>query len=149
MGDKVRLGILSRIGMEDEKMNLVILKGRLTKDPDIRYTQSGKAVAVFSMATDKPYAQNNQQGPTADFHNCIAWDKLAEIIGNNLVKGREALVRGHLQTRSYDAQDGSKRYVTEVVVERMEFCGKKSDTPEPAGTAGGFGQPVPDEEIPF
>lgn len=149
MGDKVRLGILSRIGMEDEKMNLVILKGRLTKDPDIRYTQSGKAVAVFSMATDKPYAQNNQQGPTADFHNCIAWDKLAEIIGNNLVKGREALVRGHLQTRSYDAQDGSKRYVTEVVVERMEFCGKKSDTPAPAGTAGGFGQPVPDEEIPF
>lgn len=131
-------------------MNLVILKGRLAKDPEIRYTQSGKAVAAFSMATDKPYAQNNQQGPTADFHNCIAWDKLAEIIGNNLVKGREALVRGHLQTRSYDAQDGSKRYVTEVVVERMEFCGKKSDAPAPAGTAaGGFGQPVPDEEIPF
>lgn len=142
-------GILSRIGMEDETMNLVILKGRLTKDPDIRYTQSGKAVAAFSMATDKPYAQNNQQGPTADFHNCIAWDKLAEIIGNNLVKGREALVRGHLQTRNYDAQDGSKRYATEVVVERMEFCGKKSDAPAPAGAAGGFGQPVPDEEIPF
>ena len=139
--------------MEDEKVNLVILKGRLTKDPDVRYTQSGKAVAAFSMATDKPYAQNNQQGPTADFHNCIAWEKLAEVIGNNVTKGREILVRGHLQTRSYDAQDGSKRYVTEVVVEHMEFCGKKSDAPAPAratGTAaGGFGQPVPDEEIPF
>ncbi|MBR1696422.1 MAG: single-stranded DNA-binding protein [Selenomonas sp.] len=133
-------------------MNLVVLKGRLTKDPEIRYTQSGKAVAAFSIATDKPYAQNNQQGPTADFHNCIAWDKLAEVIGNNVTKGREILVRGHLQTRSYDAQDGGKRYVTEVVVERMEFCGKKTDAPAPAtaGTAaGGFGQPVDDEEIPF
>lgn len=133
-------------------MNLVILKGRLTKDPDIRYTQSGKAVAAFSMATDKPYAQNNQQGPTADFHNCIAWEKLAEAIGNNAGKGRELLVRGHLQTRSYDAQDGSKRYVTEVVVTYWEFCGKKSDAPAPAkaGTAaGGSGQPVDDEEIPF
>ena len=134
-------------------MNLVILKGRLTKDPDIRYTQSGKAVASFSVATDKRVAQNSQ-GPKADFHNCIAWETLAETIGNNLTKGREILVRGHLQTRSYDAQDGSKRYVTEVVVTYFEFCGKKSDAPAPAqkatGTAaGGFGQPIEDEEIPF
>lgn len=119
-------------------MNLVILKGRLTKDPDIRYTQSGKAVAAFTIATDKRMAQNSQ-GPKADFHNCIAWEKLAEAIGNNAGKGRELLVKGHLQTRSYDAQDGSKRYVTEVVVTYMEFCGKKSDTPAP----------LEDEEIPF
>ena len=134
-------------------MNLVILKGRLTKDPEIRYTQSGKAVAVFTIATDKRVAQNSQ-GPTADFHNCVAWEKLAETIGNNAGKGRELLVKGHLQTRSYDAQDGSKRYVTEVVVTYLEFCGRKSDAPAPAqkaaGTAaGGFGQPVDDEEIPF
>ena len=132
-------------------MNLVILKGRLTKDPEIRYTQSGKAVAAFTIATDKRVAQNSQ-GPTADFHNCVAWEKLAETIGNNAGKGRELLVKGHLQTRSYDAQDGSKRYVTEVVVTFVEFCGKKSDAPAPAkagAAAGGFGQPADDEEIPF
>ena len=142
-------GVLRRAAAEDESMNLVILKGRLTKDPEIRYTQSGKAVAAFTIATDKRVAQNSQ-GPTADFHNCVAWEKLAETIGNNAGKGRELLVKGHLQTRSYDAQDGSKRYVTEVVVTFVEFCGKKSDAPAKAGTsAGGFGQPADDEEIPF
>lgn len=131
-------------------MNLVILKGRLTKDPEIRYTQSGKPVATFGLATDKPYRQENQNGPTADFHNCVAWDKLAETIGNNLVKGREILLRGRLQTRQYEDRDGIKRYTTEVVLERMEFCGSKpqngTDAP-PAG--GGFGGDISDEEIPF
>ena len=134
-------------------MNLVILKGRLTKDPDIRYTQSGKAVATFRLATDKPYRQDNQNGPTADFHNCVAWDKLAETIGNNLTKGREILLRGRLQNREYEAQDGSKRYITEVVLDKMEFCGSKSQGQggqygaPPAG--GGFGGDITDEEIPF
>lgn len=131
-------------------MNLVILKGRLTKDPEIKYTQSSKAVARFTLATDKPYKQNDPQAPTADFHSCVAWDKLAETIGNNLVKGREILVRGRLQSRSYEAQDGGKRYVTEVIVERMEFCGSKPQHqggPPPAGNS--FGGDISDEEIPF
>ncbi|WP_029542886.1 single-stranded DNA-binding protein [Selenomonas sp. AB3002] len=133
-------------------MNLVILKGRLTKDPEIRYTQSGKPVATFGLATDKPYRQENQNGPTADFHNCVAWDKLAETIGNNLVKGREILLRGRLQTRQYEDRDGIKRYTTEVVLERMEFCGSKPQGQNPAGAppAGeGFGGDISDEEIPF
>ena len=132
-------------------MNLVILKGRLTKDPDIRYTQSGKAVATFGLATDRPYRQDNQNGPTADFHNCVAWDKLAETIGNNLTKGREILIRGRLQSRSYEAQDGSKRYTTEVILDKMEFCGSKPQghgAPHPA-EASGLGGDITDEEIPF
>ena len=132
-------------------MNLVILKGRLTKDPDVRYTQSGKAVAAFSLATDRRRSREDSQGPTANFHACVAWEKLAEVIGNDLVKGREILVRGRLQTRSYEGQDGVKRYKTEVIVEQMEFCGSKSQghgAPHPA-EAGGFGGDISDEEIPF
>lgn len=131
-------------------MNLVILKGRLAKDPEVRYTQSGKAVASFSVATDKRRKKDNNQGPTADFHDCIAWEKLAETIGNNFVKGKEILIRGRLETRNYEAQDGTKRYVTEVIVENMEFCGSKGQQqggPPPAGS--GFGGDISDEEIPF
>ena len=137
-------------------MNKVILKGRLARDPDLRYTTSGKAVASFSLAVNRRYSSNNNnQGPTADFIPCVAWDKLAEIIANNLIKGSEALIEGRLQVRSYDAQDGSKRYVTEVIVGEMEYCGSKKDNgggnaPAGGNNPGGFGgTPVPDDDIPF
>ena len=136
-------------------MNKAILIGRLTRDPEVRYTQSGVAVCTFTLAVDRRFArkeENNGQ-PTADFIPIVCWRKLAEVCGNNLVKGRRISVEGRIQVRSYDAQDGSKRYVTEVVVTYFEFCGKKSDAPAPAqkatGAAGGFGQPIEDEEIPF
>lgn len=93
----------------------------------------------------------------ADFINCIAWENIAQTVSNYLTKGREVLVEGRLQTRSYEAKDGSKRYVTEVVVSNLEFCGKRED--KAAGSpAGGFdpigGKPstspdITDEEIPF
>lgn len=139
-------------------MNKVILKGRLARDPELRYTTSGKAVASFSLAVNRRYSSNNNnQGQTADFIPCVAWDKLAEIIANNLIKGSEALIEGRLQVRSYDAQDGSKRYVTEVIVGEMEYCGSKKDNgggSAPAGDnqsdLGSFGgTPVPDDDIPF
>ena len=115
-------------------MNKVVLIGRLTKDPEVRYTQSGKAVASFTVAVDrrnKKAAETNGQ-PTADFIPCIAWDKLAEVIGNNLSKGRRVGVEGRIQVRNYEAQDGSKRYVTEVIVNELEFLDSRS---EGAGTA--------------
>lgn len=139
-------------------MNKVILHGRLARDPELRYTTSGKAVASFSLAVNRRYSNNNNnQGPTADFIPCVAWDKLAEIIANNLIKGSEALIEGRLQVRSYDAQDGSKRYVTEVIVGEMEYCGSKKDNgggSAPAGDnqsdLGSFGgTPVSDDDIPF
>ena len=133
-------------------MNKVILVGRLGKDPEVRYTQSGKAVASFSLAVSRR-VRNPQEGQqTADFIPIVAWEKLAEICGNNLIKGSQILVEGRLQVRSYDAQDGSKRYVTEVIVQDIEFMGKKlknSGSNEKSG-ANQFGSEIlPDEEITF
>ena len=138
-------------------MNKVIIVGRLTRDPEVRYTQSGKAVASFTVAVNRRFSRSDQQN-TADFIPVVAWEKLAEICGNNLIKGSQVLVEGRLQVRNYDAQDGSKRYVTEIVAQEIEFMGGKPNRgPEdqasaaPAtGGADSFGSQVfPDEEIPF
>ena len=106
-------------------MNKAILLGRLTKDPEIKYTQSGKAVASFTLAVDRRKSASGEK--QADFISCVAWEKTAETIGNYCSRGQQIAVEGRIQSRSYDAQDGSKRYVTEVVVQSMDFCGKKSD----------------------
>ena len=107
-------------------MNVVILVGRLTKDPELRTTGNGKSVTSFSVAVDRQFKQEGQ--PTADFFNVVAWGRQAEVINQYLRKGREIAVRGRLQTRNYTAQDGSKRYVTEVVLESFDFIGCRSDT---------------------
>ena len=128
-------------------MNKVLLTGNLARDPEVRYTQSGKAVASFSLAVNRRFGKaNDGQQPSADFISIVAWEKLAEFCGNYLTKGSRILVEGRLQARSYDAQDGSKRYVTEVVVQSMEFCGKKSDN---GGHAAESAASDYDEEIPF
>lgn len=126
-------------------MNHFVGIGRLTRDPDVRYTQSGKAVVNFTLAIDRRRSgDGNQQ---ADFVACVAWEKTAETIGNYCGRGQQIAVEGRIQSRSYDAQDGSKRYVTEVVVQSMEFCGKKGDN---AGQDAGSSPPdVQGEEIPF
>lgn len=122
--------------------------GRLVADPEIRSTQSGTAVAQYRLAVDRRRKQDGQQ--QADFFNCVAWDKGAEFVSRYLTKGMKIAVEGHLQSRSYDAQDGSKRYVTEVVVESHEFCESRASGNAPAQTAsnGGFTE-VDDEELPF
>lgn len=133
-------------------MNKVILGGRLTKDPDVRYTQSGKCVTSFTLAVDRPYSGTNGE-KTADFIPCVAWEKKAEICGEYLNKGNKVLVEGRLQIRSYDGNDGQKRWVTEVIVIDVEFLEKKSAAKGQDSGAqtdmGGFGKDVPDDEIPF
>ena len=141
-------------------MNKVILVGRLARDPEVRYTQSGKAVASFSLAVSRRFSKSSDQQNTADFIPIVAWEKLAEICGNNLIKGSQVLVEGRLQVRNYDAQDGSKRYVTEVIAQDIEFMGSKpTRSAEDQSTGGGFSagsgansfgsEVLPDEEIPF
>ena len=132
-------------------LNKAILIGRLTKDPEVRYTQSGTAVCTFTLAVDRKFAKKDSGQPTADFIPIVAWRKLAEIIGNNLVKGRRISVEGRIQVRSYDAQDGSKRYTTEIVADEVEFLDSKEQTGAQSATGGNgsFGSTVPDEEIPF
>lgn len=147
-------------------MNRVILAGRLVRDPEVRYTQTGKAVASFTLAVNRRFVRSADQ-QQADFIPIVVWDKLAEICGNNLVKGSQILVEGRMQIRSYDAQDGSKRYVTEVVAQDVEFMGSRptgmpaqqhyssaapaNPAPSPmGGAAASFGAELPpDEEIPF
>lgn len=135
-------------------MNKVILVGRLARDPEVRYTQSGKATASFALAVNRfgGGGQNN----TADFIPIVAWEKLAEICGNNLIKGSQILVEGRIQVRNYEDKTGQKRYVTEVIAQNIEFLGSKQSRSEdgygaPAsGGASSFGSEVfPDEEIPF
>ena len=137
-------------------MNTVILMGRLAKDVELRYTQTGKAVATFTLAVDRKKGENAPaNAPTADFIPCVAWDKLAEIAGNYLAKGRQALVEGHIQVRSYKAKDGSNRYTTEIILEKMEFVGSKSDNENNANNGNygqqgfGFDNGGSDEDIPF
>ena len=123
-------------------MNKVILVGRLAQDPEVRNTQSGKAVASFNLAVNR-YGQID----SADFIPIVAWEKLAEVIGNNLKKGSQVLVEGRMQVRSYETQEGQKRRVTEVIVQNVEFLGSKKSN---ESTPESFGDEVfPEEEIPF
>lgn len=111
-------------------MNHIILIGRLTRDPELRYTPNGVAVATFDLAVDRP--RTNQQGEReTDFIRIVVWNKLAELCGNYLKKGRQAAVEGRLQIRNYQAQDGQKRYVTEVVANEVRFLDRA-----PEGAAG-------------
>ena len=101
-------------------MNRVILVGRLTKDPDLRYTPNGIAVATFTVAVNRNF-KNNQGEREADFINCVIWRKQAENVANYLKKGSLCGVDGRLQTRNYDGQDGKRVYVTEVLAESVQF----------------------------
>ena len=107
-------------------MNKIMFIGRLTKDPELRYTQSGTAVASFTLAVDRRFSNQNGERET-DFINCVAWNKSAEFVANYFHKGKQMALEGRLQVRSYDGNDGQRRWVTEVVAEQIEFVGSKSD----------------------
>ena len=134
-------------------MNKVILVGRLAQDPEVRYTQGGKAVASFNLAVNR-FGGGSAQKESADFIPIVAWEKLAEICGNNLTNGSQILVEGRLQIRSYETQDGQKRRVSEVVAQSIEFLGSKRAAAEGGSSSSvdmnSFGSEVfPEEEIPF
>lgn len=126
-------------------MNKVILVGRLAQDPEVRYTQTGKAVASFTVAVNRFSGQGQKE---ADFIPIVAWEKLAETCGNNLTKGQRVLVEGRLQIRSYETNDGQKRRVAEVVAQTIEFLERKH-VPEDKEANPFGGQVIPEEEIPF
>ena len=103
-------------------MNKVILIGRLTKDPDLRFAAgSGTAVTRFSLAVNRQFKREGQ--PEADFINCIAFGKTGEMIAQYLTKGRQLAVTGSIQTGSYEAKDGTKKYTTDILVDSFEFIG--------------------------
>lgn len=107
-------------------MNKVILVGRLTRDPEVKNTTSGKSVASFTLAVDRRFKNKDGQ-KEADFVPIVVWGKQAEFAGQYLSKGSQIGVSGRLQVRSYDAQDGQRRYVTEVVADEITFLSTKKD----------------------
>lgn len=132
-------------------MNKIILLGRLVKDPEVRYTQNGKCVAQFTLAVNRP-TKNAEGNYEADFINVVVWNKTAEVVGNHVQKGQRLLVEGRLQIRNYTAQDGGKRYVTEVIADRVEFIeykDKNGTAPQNGGFSGMGEQAEFNEDIPF
>ena len=128
-------------------MNHFVGIGRLTRDPNVKYTQSGKAYASLTLAIDRRKSSDGNQ--QADFIQCVAWEKTAEVISQYCTKGKKIAVEGRIQTRSYDAKDGAKRYVTEIVVNSMEFCDSKGGGASTTNGGAYAGTPVPDDDIPF
>ena len=123
-------------------MNKVILIGRLTRDPELRYTGSNTPVATFSLAVNRSFTNQNGERE-ADFINCVVWRKLAETVKNYLSQGSQVAVEGRIQTRNYDDQNGQRRYVTEVVVENIDFVGTKRDNSQATQQPSFNSQSVP------
>lgn len=119
-------------------MNRVILVGRLTKDPELRYTPNGVPVATFTLAVNRTFT--NQQGEReADFINCVVWRKPAENVANYLKKGSLAGVDGRVQTRNYEGQDGKRVYVTEILAESVQFLEPRSSSAGERNEGGSYG----------
>lgn len=107
-------------------MNKVILVGRLTDHPEVRYTQDNKAIATFSLAVDRKYKRDGE--PTADFIRCVSFGKAAEFVGKYFTKGMRVAVSGHIQTGSYKDREGRTIYTTDIIVEEQEFAQSKSES---------------------
>jgi single-strand DNA-binding protein len=113
-------------------LNYSVLMGRLARDPELRRTNTGKAVATFTVAVDN-FGKDNG----TSFISCVAWDKTGEFVSNYFLKGSPIAVEGRLQTRQYENKDGKKQTVTELVVTQAHFCGKKEEK-----SGGDFGSPA-------
>jgi single-strand DNA-binding protein len=141
-------------------INKVIIVGNLGKDPEVSYVPSGAAVAKFSVATSETWKDktSGEKKERTEWHRIVAWDKLGEICGKYLSKGRQVYVEGKLQSRSYDDKDGVKRYVTEIIAQDVQFLGGNRDSSDSGRSGGGPSQREPDggrgpaggdDDIPF
>ncbi|SHK92247.1 single-stranded DNA-binding protein [Desulforamulus aeronauticus] len=135
-------------------LNIIIVIGRLTRDPELRYTQSGKAVGKMNIAVDRPH-YNRERDKETDFIDVIVWQKLAEICSNNLAKGRLIAVEGRLQIRSYDDNQGIRRKAAEILAQNVKFLDwpkdKDKDNQGGDSTNSGFASEISfnGDDIPF
>lgn len=141
-------------------VNKVIIVGRLGADPEMKTISSGSAVTNFNLATSESWVdRDGQKQERTEWHRVVVWGKLAEICSQHLSKGRQVFVEGRLQTRSWEDQQGQKRYTTEVVANNVQFLGSNERASQGQGQGqsmgGGFGNAAPEpsfdssEEIPF
>ncbi|MCX7727689.1 MAG: single-stranded DNA-binding protein [Chitinispirillaceae bacterium] len=122
-------------------VNKVILIGNLGKDPELRYTPAGQAVATFTLATTERWSdRNGQRQDRTEWHNIVAWGRLGELVSQYLKKGRSAYVEGRISTRTWEDKDGNKRYRTEIIANQIQFLGPY--------TGGTNGEPPLQESIP-
>ncbi len=126
-------------------VNKAILIGRLGKDPELRYTSGGKAVASFSLATSERWSSaDGQKQESTTWHNIVAWGKQAEVMKEYLSKGKEVYIEGRIVNRSYDDREGVKKYISEVVVQSFQFVGSKGDSASSGGSGGYSSAPPAD-----
>ncbi len=153
-------------------VNKVILVGNLGRDPEVKYTQSGTAVANFSLATTRRWNdKDGQRQEKTEWHRIVAWRRLAEIVGQYMGKGKQVYIEGRLETRQWEDRDGNTRYTTEVVADNIQMLGRASDGGggggqsyggpgggggdpgggggDPGGGGGSATPPVTDDDIPF
>ena len=130
-------------------MNKAILIGRLTRDPELRYTSSNRAVCQFTIAIDRPFTSNATGQREADFINVVVWDKTAENVGKYMSKGRLIAVEGRIQTRNYDNNEGKKVYVTEVVATNVQFLESRNATNNSNGNGFDSMPEPPMEKSPY
>lgn len=125
-------------------VNKAILIGRLGKDPELKYTDSGKAVCRFSLATTEKWTTDGQKQEKTTWHNIVAWGKQAEVIKEFLVKGREVYIEGRIDNRTYEKKDGGEGYISEVIVSSFQFIGPKETAPGDNGA-----EKNKDDDLPF
>lgn len=133
-------------------VNKVILLGNLGKDPEVRYTQSGTAVANFSIATTESYKdKQGQKVENTEWHNIVAWGKLGEICGEYLSKGSKVYIEGKIATRKWEDNNGNTRYTTEVIVREMKMLGGGSRRESSTDHSDGYQPPPSDmgDDVPF
>ncbi len=139
-------------------VNIAIVSGNLGRDPEVRFTQSGRAVANFSIATNESWVgQDGNRQERTEWHNIVVWGKQAESCGQYLAKGRQVLVHGRIQTRKWTDQNGQDRYTTEIVAQRVQFLGggggtRASQDAQDQGfgdAPSSFPSPPIDDDIPF
>lgn len=133
-------------------VNKVILVGRLGKDPEVRYNQSGTAITKFNMATDRKYKKGDEVVRETQWHRVVAFGRIAEVCGEYLQKGKQVYVEGRLQTREWEDQDGNRRWTTEVVLENMQMLGSRDDRAGADQDEDPFNKmpgDVPESDVPF
>ena len=128
-------------------VNKVILIGRLGRDPEVKYTPSGAAVAKFSLATDESFKdRSGEQQAHTEWHNIVAWNKLAEICGEYLTKGKLVYIEGSIRSRQWQDQSGNKRTSYEIIANQMQMLGSKSDS-ERSMSGGSMDRPAPERQV--
>lgn len=142
------------VSVKNPFMNLVVIQGRMTRDPELKFTSQGKAICSFSIANTKYFSRNGERAEKTGFFDVIVWDKVAEYVGQNLHKGDDVQIEGELEQESWeDKNTGQKRSKVRILARRVAGMAWPDDTRKPEGSYGRekdlHTDPIPEDDIPF